>query len=412
MLKHAALILLLWMPYALPAEEPVTILRASRALDGRGGVMSEVDIVIRGERIASVGTSGAPPSDAALLDLRGLTLLPGLIDTHVHIGAHFDDDGRAHSSASSDTSGQIAARGTENALRTLLGGVTTVQSLGAPSDADLRRAVERGLVPGPRVLTSLASIADPNVPPDALRQAVRERAGEGADLIKIFASASIRDGGAPTLSQEQLDALCSEARAAGLRGVVHAHAPEAARRAVRAGCTTIEHGALLDRSTLELMAEHGTYYDPNIDLIFRNYFENKPRFLGIGNYTEEGFAHMERAVPRALEVFREALSVPRLKVLFGTDAVAGAHGRNVEELIYRVRQGGQAPSDAIVAATSLAAESLGLASEIGALAPDFAADVIGVEGNPLEDIETLKRVRLVMRAGKIYKMERSTRGTE
>ena len=121
-----------------------------------------------------------------------------------------------------------------------------------------------------------------------MREAVRRRAAEGADVIKIFASKSIRDGGAPTLTQEQLDAACGEARARHCATAVHAHGVESVRRAVLAGCTSIEHGALLDAATLRLIAEHGTWFDPNIDLVFRNYFENKSHFVGVGNYTDDG----------------------------------------------------------------------------------------------------------------------------
>jgi imidazolonepropionase-like amidohydrolase len=167
----------------------------------------------------------------------------------------------------------------------------------------------------------------------------------------------------------------------------------------------VEHGALLDAETLRVLAEHGTWFDPNIDLVFRNYFENKERFLGIGNYSEEGFAQMRKAVPRALEVFRQALATPGLRVVFGTDAVAGSHGRNFEELIYRVETGGQDPMAAIVSATSLAAESLGLQKEIGAVAPGFDADLIAVEGDPLQDIRALKRVVWVMKGGKVVRSD-------
>jgi adenine deaminase len=150
------------------------------------------------------------------------------------------------------------------------------------------------------------------------------------------------------------------------------------------------------------MAQRGTYFDPNIDLIFRNYFENKQKFLGVGNYTEEGFAQMERAVPSVLEVFKQALTIPDLKMVFGTDAVAGAHGRNVQELVYRVEQGGQDPMAAIVSATSLAAESLNLEDELGAVAVGLAADLIAVDGDPVADITALERVRFVMKAGRVY----------
>ena len=129
------------------------------------------------------------------------------------------------------------------------------------------------------------------------------------------------------MSQEQMDAICGEAKKQHLPVAVHAHGPESVRRAVLAGCTSIEHGVLIGQPELDLMAEHGTYFDPNIDLVFRNYFENKSHYLGIGNYTEEGFAQMKLAVPKALHVFQLALATPRLKVVFGTDAVAGSDGR-------------------------------------------------------------------------------------
>ena len=393
----------LWLvPRASFGQDGTIVLTASHVLDGRGAVLTNTSIVVRDGAISEV-TSAPQVSGAVSYDLTGLTVLPGLIDTHVHIGWHFDGNGKTHSQAVDETPAQTMLYGVENAYVTLMGGVTTVQSLGSASDADLRDWIARGTVPGPRILTSLRSINARTGGPEEMREFVRARAAEGADAIKIFASASIRDGGAPTLSLEQLEAACGEADALGLRTVVHAHGPESARRTVLAGCTTIEHGALLDRGTLELMAGHGTYFDPNTDLIFRNYFENKQKFLGIGNYTEEGFAQMERAVPSVLKVFKDALTLPELKIVFGTDAVAGAHGRNVQELEYRVRTGGQDPGDAIVSATSLAAESLGLGEEIGAIAPGMAADIIGIDGNPLEDISALSRVAFVMKGGTVYK---------
>jgi len=154
-----------------------------------------------------------------------------------------------------------------------------------------------------------------------------------------------------------------------------------------------------------LMADSGTYYDPHIGLIFQNYFQNRDRYIGIGSYTDEGFAQMERAVPRALQVFKMALERPRLRIIFGTDAVAGAHGRNFEELIYRVVEGRQAPMDAIVSATSRAAESLRLGDKIGSIESGFDADLIAIDGNPLADITALRKVKFVMRRGVVYKNE-------
>jgi imidazolonepropionase-like amidohydrolase len=189
---------------------------------------------------------------------------------------------------------------------------------------------------------------------------------------------------------------------------VHAHSAEAIRRASLAGCTQVEHGALADDDALKLMADRGVYFDPQCGLIFQNYLENKPKYLGIENYTEAGFAAMEKAVPLAVATFRRAIATKGLKVLFGTDAVAGAHGRNAEELVCRVREGGQAASDAIISATSGAAESLGLADRIGRLAPGMEADLLAVEGDPLADITALRRVAFVMKGGRVYRNVAST----
>jgi imidazolonepropionase-like amidohydrolase len=222
-------------------------------------------------------------------------------------------------------------------------------------------------------------------------------------VIKIFASRSIREGGGPTLTEAQLRTACGEAHAHKRRAVVHAHAGEAIRRAAAAGCDTIEHGALADQAALEAMARAGMYFDPNVHLVFQNYFDHEANFLGQGNYTKEGFLHMRKAVPAVLEVFQRALKTPGLKVVFGTDAVAGAHGRNFEELIFRVQQGGQEPMAALVSAASLAAASLGLEASIGTLAPGFEADLIAVDGDPLKDVTALRRVVFVMKGGRVYK---------
>jgi imidazolonepropionase-like amidohydrolase len=347
-----------------------------------------------------------PHPKKADIDLSNATLMPGGIDTHVHIGWHFDADGRSHSGDETDrkeTPEESVLYAAENAYATLMGGITTVQSLGAPVDKPLRDAIERGVLPGPRILTAIEPLSDEKLTADALRIQVDKAADEGADVIKVFASQSIRTGGGPTMSQEQMDAICGEAKRRGLRVAVHAHGVESVAHAVRAGCTSIEHGALIDQPTLDLMAEHGVYFDPNTDLVFRNYFEHKSQFLGTDGYTEEGFAAMEKAVPRVLQVFKKAIQTKNLKVVFGTDALAGSHGRNFQELEYRVRTGGQSAMDAINSATSLAAESLGLGDRIGSLAPGYEADVIAVQGNPLEDIRALEKVVFVMKGGRVLK---------
>jgi imidazolonepropionase-like amidohydrolase len=205
------------------------------------------------------------------------------------------------------------------------------------------------------------------------------------------------------MSDAQLQAACGEAKAQGLRTIVHAHSAESMKAAVLAGCTQIEHGSFATDEVLKLMAERGTYFDPNVGLVLQNYIENKAKFMGIGNYNEEGFAYMEKAIPTVLEMFKRAIATPKLKIVFGTDAVAGAHGRNAEEAIVRVRDGGQKPMDAIVAMTSLAAESLRLQDRIGAIAPGLEADLVAVEGDPLTDITALRKVIFVMKGGKVYR---------
>lgn len=389
---------------APPSSDTAVTLEVGSLIDGRGGVQGPSTVVVDQGAITEI-RPGRPSGAYPVYDLSRYTVLPGLIDTHVHIAWHFDRDGRYATRASEETPEEKMLFVMENAYRALLSGITTVQSMGNPEDGALRDAVKRGVLPGPRVLTSLRAITERTGGPAAIREAVRAIAAEGADFIKIFASASIRVGGAPTLSQEQLDAACGTARELGLRTAVHAHSIESARRAVQAGCTVIEHGALLDRATLELIAQSDVYFDPNIYLVTDNYLTNRDRFLGIGNYTKEGFRAMEEAMPVKLAMFREAITVPGLRVLFGTDAVAGAFGREVDELIYRVTTGGQDPMDAIVSATSLAAESLELDGEIGAIAPGMLADLIAVDGNPLEDITALRRVVFVMRGGTVYRNE-------
>jgi imidazolonepropionase-like amidohydrolase len=386
------------------AAQPIVI-RAARVIDGRGNVVDDAAVVVDGSKIVRI-VPHASGLKVVTFDLGDRTIMPGGVDTHVHIGWHFDaKDGRSHDDETdrNETPQETVLYAAENAVRTLEGGITTVQSLGAPVDKPLRDAIARGTLPGPRILTAIDPISDDKLTPEALRAAVDKLASDGADVVKVFASQSIRSGGGPTMSQEQMDAICGQAKAHHLRVAVHAHGPESVRRAVLAGCTSIEHGALIGQPELDLMAAHGTYFDPNIDLVFRNYFENKSHYLGIGNYTEEGFAQMKLAVPKALHVFQLGLATPRLKIVFGTDAVAGSHGRNFQELEYRVTTGGQKAMDAITSATSLAAESLGLGDRVGTIAPGYEADLIAVDGNPLRDITALSHVSFVMKGGKLIR---------
>lgn len=388
------------------AERPApTVLRASRVLDGTGRTLpGRTDVVITNGRITAVRPAQGPLPTGGI-DLMGRTLLPGLIDTHVHLGWYLNHQERLHTDDDGDTPAMSAMAQASNAWLTLRAGFTTVQSIGEPENAVLRDAITRRHLPGPRVLTSLGSLNERTRggSPDSLRAVVRRFHQQGADVIKIFASKSIRDGGEATMTPEQLQAACGEATALGLRSVVHAHSAEAAQRAARAGCTQVEHGVFADDATLNLFAERGTYFDPQCGLVFRNYLDNKAWFEGIGNYNAAGFAAMERALPLAEAGIGRAARTTNVRLVFGTDAVAGAHGRNAEELVCRVRRGGQDAMDAIVSATSRAAASLHLDKEIGRIAVGYRADLIATDGDPSREIEASQRVRFVMRDGIIYR---------
>jgi imidazolonepropionase-like amidohydrolase len=375
------------------------VIQTSAILDGKGGVLKNRQIVVEGGRIQSVGTGGGK----ADYDLRGLTVMPGWIDTHVHPGWYFNRENRLEQGGrgSIETPAASALYAEANVYATLMGGFTTIQSVGQEVDKDLRDLINRGVLPGPRIITSLRAVTENTGDPDKIRAYVDKMKADGADVIKLFATASIRDGGKQTMSDEQIQATCSEATKLGLRSVVHAHAPGGARAAVLAGCTSIEHGAFLDDATLQLIADHGAYFDPNF-LVLHNYLENKPKFLGIGNYNEEGFAYMQKGIPMMADVLKRARA-HHLKIVLGTDAVAGSHGRNAEEFIYRVRDGGQPAMEAIVSGTSVAAESLRLGDKIGSVGDGMEADLVAVAGNPLDDITAVRNVVFVMKGGKVYK---------
>jgi len=378
------------------AQDRAVTIRAARVIDGRGKTLQNATIEVNGAKIVTVDQRSGPVT----YDLGAMTLLPGLIDTHVHIGYHFGKDGRAQNRGESP--GEIALAAAENAWQTLSNGFTTVQSVGAPADKELRDAIARGVLPGPRILTSMGSANERTGTPEELRAYVRKQKEAGADLIKIFASKSIREGGAKTMTDEQLEAACGEAKAVGLRTLVHAHSADAVLSSAKAGCTQIEHGAFVSDEGLKYMADHGIYFDPNIGLVLQNYIENKAKYLGIGNYNDEGFAFMEKAVPTNFPMFKRALA-SKVKMPMGTDAVAGAHGQNAREIVVRVKDGGQAPMDAIMGATSLAAESMRMQDTIGSLAPGLQADIVAVAGDPLQDISALRRVMFVMKGGLVYR---------
>ena len=375
-----------------------TVIAASFVLDGRGKLLRDTRIVIENGKIATINPKAGPVD----YDLRGLTVLPGWVDAHVHITWSFGPDGK--NAGGGGTTPDLILRAASNAWMTLMAGFTTIQSM--DNALALRDAIAAGLLPGPRVLSvaeSLMGQGEKTSTPDEIRAFVRKQKAAGADLLKIFASGGMRQGGM-TMSQEQLDVACDEARKVGLRTLVHANR-DAIRGAALAGCTQVEHGMGATEDDLKLLAEKGVYFDPQAGLLLETYLMNKERYVGTPFFptTLEGFAPMEKLFPDVHAVLRRAAKIPGLKTVYGVDAVAGAHGRNAEDFIHRVREGKFDPMAVMISANSLGAEALGMADQVGAIAPGMQADIIALDGNPLDDITAVRRVIFVMKGGVVYK---------
>jgi imidazolonepropionase-like amidohydrolase len=374
------------------------VIAAGMLLDGKGGVVRDTRIVIEGSRISEINAKAGPVD----YDLRRLTVLPGWIDAHVHITWSFGKDGK--NAGGGGTTQEAAYHAASNAWGTLMAGFTTVQDVGSPTAIPLRDAIAQGALPGPRILTAVEPLlgrGEQTGTPDEIRAYVRKQKEAGADLIKLMASGGMRQS-VMTFSQEQLNAACDEARRLGLRTLVHANRA-AIQGAILGGCTQVEHGIGATDDDLRSMAAKGVYFDPQAGLLLETYLQNKEKYLGTPYYTEEGFAAMPKIIPVTHEVLRRASRVPGLKMVFGTDAVAGAHGRNAEDFVNRVRAGGVTPMAAMISANSLGAEALGLADQIGSIAPGLQADIIALDGDPLKDITAVRRVTFVMKGGVVYK---------
>ena len=382
-----------------------TVIQVGTLLDGRGGVIKNTRIVVEGTKIVRLDPK-AKPID---YDLSRFTVLPGWIDSHVHITWRFANGKNA---GQGGISSFINRESQENALVTLLAGFTTVQSLGSPADLLLRDAIAKGTLRGPRILTAVDPLfgrGEQTGTPEEIRAFVRKQKESGADVIKIFAANSVRRPD-PTLSQEQPNAACDEARKQGLRALVHAY-KDAVHEAIVAGCTEIEHGVLTTDDDLALMAKKGVWLDPQAGLVMQNYIDNWEKFSGTPGYPPEVLPVIKDLIPMFQDFARRAFKYPGLKIVFGSDALAGSHGRNAEEFIYRVRDAGMDPMRAMVSATSLAAEALGMSNEIGSIAAGFQADIIAIDGDPLTDITAVRRVVFVMKGGKVYKNEPVSTGT-
>jgi imidazolonepropionase-like amidohydrolase len=374
------------------------VIAVSTLLDGKGKVLHDTRVVIEGSKIIAIDPKAGPVN----YDLRGLTVLPGWIDAHVHITWSFGPDGKnAMQGAPTQFLANAAA---SNAYLTLMAGFTTVQSLGSAADVPLRDAIARGELPGPRILTAVEPLmgqGEKTGTPDEIRAYIRKQKEAGADVIKIFASGGMTRG-TMTVFQEQLNAACDEAKKQGLRTLVHAFR-DAVRAATIAGCTEVEHGLGASDDDLRLMAERGTYLDPQAGLLLETYLKYKEKYLAPPYYTEEGFAAMPGLITAHQEFIKRALKIPGLKIVYGTDAVAGAHGSNAEDFIHRVRDCGIDPMSAMVSANSLNAEAMKMPDQIGSIAPGLQADIIALDGDPLKDITAVRRVVFVMKSGVVYK---------
>jgi imidazolonepropionase-like amidohydrolase len=394
----SARLLLLFLTALLPyLANGQTIVRAGMLIDGKGGVLKNQDIVIEAGKIRAVRP--AARSTPADYDLSSMTVMPGWIDTHVHMDWHFDANHKL-ANRNQEKPQQLALFAAENAWLTLQGGFTTVQSVGSTTDVDVRDRISQGSLPGPRILTSVRQINERSAGGDIekLRELVRQTKQDTADVIKLFATSGMGAGGAQTMTDAQIQAVCGEAKAQGLRAVVHAIGAGGIKAAILAGCTAIEHGDFADEEAIDLMLQHGTYFDPNF-LVIHNYIDQRDSFPNINDAAMKALADALAPTAKVLRMARKK----GVKIVFGTDAVAGAHGRNAEEFIYRVKDGGEKPMDAIVSATSMAAESLGLGGRIGTIAAGFEADLVATRGNPLDDIANVRKVGFVMRGGRVFR---------
>lgn len=376
---------------------------ASRVIDGDGHLLKNARVVIRGSRIVAVDHN---PNATYKLD--GMTLMPGFINTWDHITGHFNPEGFIHRPGDGEDPLEAELSAAGEAWKTLMGGFTTVASAGAspPTVKALRDWINMGRIPGPRILTAFQVLTPYSLPeaeirrlsPAELRHQVRERASEGANFIEIYATGNSRNGGAQTVSETQLQAMCGEARKLGLPSLVQAYADSGVRAAVRAGCTEVQLGFYVKDSTLRLMAKAGTVFAPVCGLGFHNYLENASRYRG--DINKPFLVKMIKAAPK---LYARALAIPGLKIAYGIDGVAGAHGRDAQDMVCRVKKAGASPMGVITAATSASAKALGLGKEIGTIAAGMQADLIAVAGNPLKNIAAVRQVHFVMKGGRVFK---------
>jgi imidazolonepropionase-like amidohydrolase len=398
---------------------PAIVIRAALLLDGNGGApLSPAIVVVRGDRIDAVGSSIATPTGARVIDLGAATLLPGLIDLHTHLtstGVHWEDE------LLKTTPGQATLHGAYNARITLLAGFTTCRDMGPTwpfTDIDLRKAIDEGLVPGPRLMAAgnyvsatggagdarqfsiyvdvpiVQNLADG---PDAIRHVVRTNLKQGADFIKILVTGAVLSKGTPPgaqqYSEEEIHVAVVEAARWGRHVAAHAHGTEGIKAAIRAGVRTIDHGGMMDAEAVELLRTHHAYFVPTL-YTSESIAENP----GVPDAEKERSRQIKEIKDRSFQMVLKA----GLPIGFGTDAAVVPHGENAREFAYRVKLG-ESTMAAIVAATRTSAEIMGWRDRVGTIEPGKFADIIAVNGDPLRDISELERVTWVMKGGTVYK---------
>jgi imidazolonepropionase-like amidohydrolase len=413
-------------PTPTPTPPPLLLIKAAHLIDPVTGVVRDNQaIFIEGDKVKLVGAAAdvakIAPLEVRVIDLGNATVLPGLIDCHTHVTGepeNYYEDIFRKSPIDVATTAHIYAR------RTLLAGFTTIRNVGADeyTDLALRRAIDAGKIPGPRMLCSAVALGStgghadlngfspyldfkliaPGIAngPEQIREAVRRNVKYGADWIKILASAGVLSEeeavGAPQYSPEEMKAAVDEAALWGRKVAAHAHGAEAIKMAVRAGVASIEHGSLIDDEGIRLMKEHGTWLVS--DIYNDDYI--------LAEYTRLGYPQKiidkERLVGRLQrENFRKAFKAG-VKCAFGTDAGVYPHGWNAKQFAKMI-EWGMTPMQAIQSATASAADLIGWKTKVGQLAPGYFADLVAVKGDPLKDISVLEKPDFVMKGGAIYK---------
>jgi imidazolonepropionase-like amidohydrolase len=411
-----------------PSGSGTTVLRAARLIDGTGAPpVSNAVVVVTNNKIVAVGRAGEVtiPAGARTIDLGNATLLPGFIDSHVHIIGRPLSDPAGDNASVRDYSGYDAIMGVANARKTLMAGFTTIRVLGSPAftDVALRRAIADGVVPGPRLHVSAHSLGitgghcdengfrpglmDGDVKtgiadgPDQVRAAVRYQVKYGADLIKTCATGGVLSEGntvgGPQYTYEELKAMVDEATKLDRKVTAHAHGAEGIKIAVRAGVASIEHGSFLDEEGARLMAQRGTYLVPTMSA--GEAVENAAKSGRLTGWRAQKALAAATAMRNAAKIAIRN-NVP---IAFGTDAGVGDHGTNGREFRLMVEWGGMTPMQTIVAATANAAKLMGWDDRIGTLTAGRLADIVGVPGDPTADIGALERPTFVMKNGVIYK---------